>query len=457
MAELSNRDAQFREMSLNGNIWKLIMKVSIPLSIYFTVSSIIEVFEMMMASHISAMAISATTYLSQLLGIVRMIGVGLAAGCCVKISESYGAGKYDLVKKQLSTLIAMSLILCAVIVLFVPFAPLTLRLIGTPESFISIGIKFFNVKLVATILAILNTVYIGIEKSRGNSKKLLILNMGAAIVQVSFTAFFVYGLKCDLWMIALPSVISGSIILIISIFTLCLKKDAFSFSVKEISLTKKIAFPLLKISFPVIAEKAFFQVGRSIMNGLASSFSDLTVGALGLSNSINGIPYQAQTGFQDGGSAIISQNRGAGNYKRTVQIFWRIMIVNLIIGLIIWILLNVFFTPISSLFANSSNGNDPEFQKLLISIFRWDSLGSCVPMGVTIACFALLMGYGKTKEILVVNIFRIFVYRIPVLFLLKKFTDLGPQATGVVMGLSNTLTAIHIFIVSMIVIKKINN
>lgn len=454
VVELSKKDEKFRDLSLNGNIWKLIWKVSLPLAFYYTFQWLLGLFEMMMASHISALAVSATTYLSQLVNILNAIGSGLVAGCCVKISESYGAGKYDLVKKQLSTLIAMALILSGFIVALIPFTSTILKLLGTPESFIEIGSKYFIIKLVYCVLFILTTVYVGIERLRGKSKKLLILNLVTALVDFCLTWFFVYKLNCDVTMLAVAPVISTSILLIFGIFNLCFKNDAFSFSFKYVSFKRDITFPLLKISYPTMIERTFFQIGRTFMNVLASFYGELAVGALGLSNTINGIPYQTQTGFQDGGSAVISQNRGAKKIKRTEKIFNRIMIINLIIGFIAWILLNLFFNQISALFSTTAHGNDLEFQKMLINIFRWDSLGSCVPMGVSITCFAYLMGFGKTKQVLIINIFRIFVYRIPILFLLQKFTSLGPESTGIVMGISNSLTAIHIYIVVKLEMKK---
>lgn len=453
-AELSEKDEKFRNLSLNGNIWNLIWKVSLPLAFYYTFQWLLGLVEMMMASHISALAVSATTYLSQIVNILTAIGSGLSAGCCVKISESYGAGNYGLVKKQLSTLIAMALVLSAGILLIIPWTPLLLKILGTPESFISIGANYFNIKLVYCVLFILTTVYVGIERLRGKSKKLLILNLITASVDLALTWYFVYKLKCDVTLLAVAPVISTSILLAVGIFNLCFKKDAFSFSLKSISFKKEIAAPLLKISYPTIIERTFFQIGRTVMNTMASTYGELAVGALGLSNTINGIPYQTQTGFQDGGSAIISQNNGAGKKSRTVQIFNRIMIVNLLIGVAAWILLNVFFQEISALFSTTAQGNDAEFQKMLISIFRWDSLGSCVPMGISITCFAFLMGYGETKQVLIINICRIFVYRIPVLFLLQKFTSLGPEACGIVMGISNSLTALHIFIVVKRLMRK---
>lgn len=34
---------------------------------------------------------------------------------------------------------------------------------------------------------------------------------------------------------------------------------------------------------------------------------------------------------------------------------------------------------------------------MIIKVFRYDSLGGCVPLGINAAVMALLFGFGKTK------------------------------------------------------------
>ena len=55
---------------------------------------------------------------------------------------------------------------------------------------------------------------------------------------------------------------------------------------------------------------------------------------------------------------------------------------------------------------------------------------------------AFLYGYGKTKLTLLLNFSRVFVFRIPVLWGLQHFTDLGNVSAGIVMAVSNIMTAV---------------
>ena len=76
-----------------------------------------------------------------------------------------------------------------------------------------------------------------------------------------------------------------------------------------------------------------------------------------------------------------------------------------------------------------------------MEIYRMEALGT-IPLGASAAVMAFLYGYGKTKLTLLLNFSRVFVFRIPVLWGLQHFTDLGNVSAGIVMAVSNIMTAV---------------
>lgn len=452
---LTEKDRKFRDFALNGNLWKVIFYVCFPLAVFQLINHLFNILDTMMASHVSAIAVSAVAYLSQLQNMISAVGMGLAVGSSLKISEAYGAGDYKMVKQRLSTLLAICTVISGVVLLMLPFTPFLLKVTGTPQDFIAVGTKYFVVTLFATVLSFFNNVYIAIERARGNSKRILRLNLFVIILKLSITAIFIYGLNADITMIAVASVISQGFLFIMAIKNLCAGNDAFTFKRRSIRFRRNVVNPMLNLSFPVIVEKVAFAMGKTVINSMSKNYGPVTVGALGISNNINGTTTQIQNGFQDGGASIISQNRGAGNTKRAISTFWRLVVINAGIGLVGYILLNVFIGPITYLFANSTEGFNKEFQETIIMVFRYDSFGGCVPLGINSAVMALLFGFGKTKLTLLCNFCRVFVFRIPILWALQNFTALGSESVGIVMGVSNILTALLSCVVAFFVLRKI--
>ena len=80
--------------------------------------------------------------------------------------------------------------------------PEFLRLMNTPEEFIADGSTYFRLELFGMVITFFNNVYIAIERARGNSKRILILNTAVIVVKLGLTAWFVYGLDGGINMIS---------------------------------------------------------------------------------------------------------------------------------------------------------------------------------------------------------------------------------------------------------------
>ena len=191
-------------------------------------------------------------------------------------------------------------------------------------------------------------------------------------------------------------------------------------------------------------------MGKVVVNSMSTVYDSLTVGALGISNNIGGITTMPQNGFQEGGTAIISQNLGAKKPDRALSAFKWTLAINVLCGLFFMTLSLIFLGPLSWLF---SKGN-AEFAGMIAEVYRLEALGA-VPLGVNAAVMGLLYGFGKTKITLFMNFCRVFVFRIPVLWALQQFTNLGNISVGIVMVVSNTCSGILAAVIAVIMIRKI--
>ena len=450
-AALSKKDSQFRSFALEDNMWRVICYVGTPLALYQSLTQLFKIADTMIAAHISSNAVSAVAYLSQINMMLSAIGTGLAVGGSLKVSEAYGAGDYALVNRRVSSLFALCAILgFGILAVLVPFTPQFLRFAKTPETFIAEGSRYFILELFAMVISFFNNVYIAIERARGNSRRILYLNLMVIASKLFLTALFVYGMNGTINSIALSTIISQTLLLAAAWINLSQKGNAFSFSLSGISFRKETILPMLHLSFPVIIEKMAFSFGKVIVNSMSTIYSALTVGALGISNNIGGFSSCPQNGFQEGCSAVISQNLGAGNPRRALQAFKCALVINTGIGAALMFLTYFFLPQLSHLFA----GSDYEFQDMIMQIYRFEGLG-CIPLGVHAAVMGLLYGFGKTKITLLINFSRVFLFRIPVLWFLQHFTTLGSTSAGVVMAVSNIATGVLSFGIAVWEIRKI--
>lgn len=450
-AELSARDRDRRDWILTGNLWQVLLTIGAPLAIYQTLSQLFRILDTMMAAHIGASSVSAVAYLSQINLLLSAVGAGLAVGASIKISEAYGAGDYMLVKRRVNTLLAICCLVGGVMLAaLLPFSTQILRLAKTPEAFIAEGRAYFIVNLFDMVVTFFNNIYIAVERSRGNSRLILYLNLASVAVKLSLTALFVYGLGSGITMIAVATLASDLVILAVGLVNLNRPGSAFGLSAAAVTFRREVAGPMLQLGAPVVAEKIAFSFGKVVVNSMSAGYGALTVGALGISNNIGGLTSQPQSGFQEGGAAVISQNLGAGNPARALDAFRRLLVINVAIGALGHLLTILFLPGLVGLFASG----DAEFGQVIASIYRYEAIG-CIPLGVGSAVTALLYGFGYTKLTLLINFCRVFVFRIPVLWALQRFTDLGSQSVGVVMMVSHWLTALFALAVAVRAVRHI--
>lgn len=454
-SNVSEKDAAFRSFALTGSPLRVILSTCFPLALYQALQGIFKILDALMASHIGSDAVSAVSCLSQITLMVTSLGSGLAVGGSIKISEAYGMGDYETVRKRVATVYAMAIIVSVVVaVVLVPFAEPFLRLLKTPEDLIAAGSGYFRIEILTLVINFFNTVYIAIARSRGHAKRILVLNLAIILVKLSLSALFVYVLGCGVTMIAVASLVSQLLTLVYAVFTMLRDEGAFRFSLKSIRLKRDTAGPILNLSYPVAAEKMLFSAGKVIINSMSGVYGALTVGALGISNNIGGLTTNWHTGFTDGGAPLISQNRGAGKYRRTLQLYAWLLVIDVLVGIIGILAVSSALPWLAKVFAQSKNSFDQTFCDMIVDIHKWEMLGY-ITLGINAATLSLLLGYGYTKLTMLLNVARVFVYRVPVLWYFQHFTDIGPEAVGMTMMISNVCTGITAILVAIPVVRKI--
>lgn len=444
-------ESEFREKSLSSNVYLLIIQVGTPLAVFALFASLFSLLDTIMASHIGTIDVSTVAYMNQLRMILNSIGTGIGTGSMILINRAYGAGDKAKTNELTNTLVRLLLILSLIFLLMIPFVPAILRLIKTPEEFISEGSAYFRILITATVVNFVNLIYINVEKSRGRTGVILVANLSMMVIKLIFSALFVYILDKGIAYIALSTLISYSACAIYALPHLFDRNSIFCIRPSLVFHTKKgYSKSLLSLSFPVAVEDSTFSLGKVIVNSIASSYGAEMIGALGISNNVSGLAASFENGFSDASSSIVSQNYGAGKCRRAIKVYIANIIITFIASLFALGVLYAFSDKLIPIFATSRNGFNEGFMETIRRIFIYDSL-SCFGIAFNGAGMDFLLGLGKTKVTLVLNFLKIFVFRIPVLFILQMFISDGATALGVMMMISNcgvaiptTLICIHV-------------
>ena len=448
-------ETEFREYSLSGNLYGLIIQVGTPLAVFALFNCLFSILDTMMASHLGTIDVSAVAYLNQLRMILNAIGSGLITGSMILINRAYGAGDNAKISILMNTLIRLLMALSALFILMIPFVPDILRAISTPEEFIKEGALYFRILLIASALNFINLVYINIEKTRGRTGVIMVINIASMIVKLGLSAFFIYALDKGITFIALATLITYALFAAYSLTHIFDKSSIFYVNPRLIFKGKKeYTKSLIGISYPVAIEDSTFSLGKVVVSSLAASYGAEMIGALGISNNMCGIASNFENGFSDASSAIVSQNYGAKKYDRAIKAYVANIVITFTVSLIALAFLFMLDEPLIRLFSTSRSGLDASFHDTISRIFLFDAF-SCLGIALNGAGMDFLLGLGRTKITLVLNFVKIFVLRIPVLFILQRFISDGATALGIMMLISNVGVSIPTTIICACVSAKL--
>lgn len=450
-----SKNEKIRREILTGNLWKVVLVVTMPLFFYQLINSLYSLVDQIMVAQIGSSEVSAVATIAQIKALISSLGMGLAGGGAIVISRLYGAGKIKEAKKNANVIFTMSLIIIAFVILLMPFSNLILKICQVPDDLIAVSSSYFLLQLFEQIIMVFNNISISFEKSKGNTKIVFVMNIINMCVKLIFNSIFVYWVKVDnIFYIELASILAQSSMLVIGLYLMFNKNNIFRIEFKQLSLKWKYVKNILLMSLPLFLGKFVISLGKVGVNALCGLFyGSLTVGALGISNNISGLISNCGSSFEDSQSSIVSQNLGNKNMKRTFKVFGVCCAIMSIWTIIGFLCVRVFFEDqIISLF-NTKN-TSIEFVTMIKEVFKYDCI-SIPALAINGLVLGILYGYGQTFLATINNILRI-VTRISTLLILHYgFPELGSEAAGISMGISNVVIACFSLIFFIIFFIKI--
>lgn len=449
MLKMNAKDEQLRESILSAPMYRILLTIALPLMLYNGLNNLFSVFDTMMAAYIGSDIVSSVAYLTQVKLMLTAVGAGLTLAGSMLIARHIGAGDLEKVKQYVSTLlfvvVAIALIMA---VLTVGGAPYLLRILGMPKELLTQSLTYFRFEMVTLVLVFINQTFIAIEKAKGQSGRIFRWNILVMVIKLLATLIFILLWHKGIVWLSFASAIAHGSLTVWGFSRLMREKSVFGFARDYITLNKELLMPLFALAFPIFLEKFIFSLGKIVVNGMSVYYGVLAVGALGVSNNIGGMVTSYTLGIQDAEASIVSQNMGNNKRDRARSTFWYALLFSGLFGLMGTGVIFTFMDPLVRLFAH----NDVAFAAEIKRVVRYEALA--IPLlGISASCMGYLYGLGQTRITLVINMMRLLVYRIPILYVLIHFTNFGIESLGMAMMGSNILVGITAFAAVLSVMK----
>lgn len=426
-------------------IGKLLWKFSLPAVIGMLVNALYSVVDrIFIGNGVGPIALSGVAITFPITNIIMGIGMLIGAGSAALVSIKLGEKKQEDAEKIIGNAFMLTMIIPIVTsAIGLIFLNQILNLLGASAETMPYAKQFAGILMAGAVLQNVGFGLNPIIRAEGDPKTAMKTMLIGAILNCILNPLFIFGFQMGVAGSALATLISQAVcsIWIIRYFT---KKSFIRLKRHNMKLQKNIIKSILAIGVsPCLMQVAASLVTIIINLSLVKYGGDLAVGAYSLIVCIATLILMPVLGVNQGAQPIIGYNFGARNYARVKKALFYSMIINSIIAIIGWLMLELFPVQIISIF----NRDD----QTLISIasnglsvyllFFW-------VVGAQSACVSYFQSIGKAMHSMILSLLRQIVILIPFVLILPHYFQLqGIWIAGPIADFSSFLiTMIFMFI-----------
>jgi len=364
-------------------------------------------------------------------------GMGLSVAGNALIGQYVGKGDYETAKKYSNNTVFISIFLGLVftIIAYV-LAPYILALMGAKGTDLEFAITYLRIRSFELPILFLIFSFEAVRRATGDTVTPVVINAIGIVLNIILTPILVLSLNMGVSGAALSTVLSYVIILPIVVYFLLKSKKSLTVNFNVKHLNKTIIKDIFDIGIPASTGQSIQAVGFVILNSLIYAYGTDVSAAFYIGNRISSLVMFPVSAVSSIVAIYIAQNIGAENIvraKRTVKEGMIVSVLMMIIGVSILL-------PFSESIVHLFSQDSATIAQAKTYVF-WIGIGLPL-MALFQVYLSSFQGSGETKKSFVLAIVRLWVFRLPMILLANRYTDLGPMGIWYAMLASNVLGAI---------------
>ncbi len=253
---------------------------------------------------------------------------GLSAGAGILISQSFGAGRNDDVKRYISnsayTLLAVG---AGLTVISVIAAQLLLQFLDTPQNILPDAVAYMRTACAGTVAVAAYNWINSVLRALGDSKTPLYFLIIASVLNVGLDLLFVFVFGMGVVGAAAATVISQGVSALGSILFAAKKNEFLRLKKEHLRLRREYISRCLTTGVPIALQNALVSVSMISLQKTANSFGDTVVAAYTATMRVEQLIQQPFNSLGTALSTFSGQNIGAGKPERVVTGYRRSMLI----------------------------------------------------------------------------------------------------------------------------------
>lgn len=401
-------------------IKKLLIKFGIPCVIAMLVSALYNIVDQIFIGNSSAgvAGIMATTLVFPFTVLALALASLIGDGCASAFSISLGAKDEKTSNKSVGNAIIMVILLSIILVIFgFIFQKQILSILGVNgynEKCILFTKQYFKIILCGIPFYIFASSMASIIRASGAPSYSMLSTITGAIVNLILDPIFIFVFNLGVKGAALATIIGQIVSAILCI--LYFRKPKLMKLTKEcFKIDKKVLGRLLKLGTSSFITQISIAIITIVANNVVGTIGGINAtdagGTLGIVFKIFAIVLAFTLGVAIGGGPIIGFNYGAKKYKRVLETYKLIIIINIVIGIIATLLFELAPNFIVSLFGGHANNLEfyKEYACLAFRIYLGGILLCCIQKSSCV----FLQSIDKPYKAMILSLMRDVILLVP--------------------------------------------
>lgn len=299
-------------------------------------------------------ALSAVGSTSALINLLINVFIGLSVGANVVVARYFAAGETKKGSDAVHTSIYISIIFGIIITIGgIIFAPKILKLMNTPDEIRKLASLYLRIYFSGMTATMLYNFGSAVLRAIGDTRRPLIFLIISGFINVLLNLFFVICLKMGVAGVGIATAVSQCVSAILVLR--CLMKDTgfVKLTIKKLKIHKDILIQIIKIGLPAGFQGTLFSLSNVVIQSAVNSFGDIVIAGNTIASNVEGFVYVSMNAFYQATITFVSQNIGAGKYKRINRIVITALCCVTAVGLILGLGATLLGRPLLGLYSNS--------------------------------------------------------------------------------------------------------
>ena len=269
-------------------------------------------------------ALAAVSSNGPIINLLINIFVGMSIGTNVVIARFIGSGdkRRASLAVHTSILFAFAAGVFIAVLGFIISRPM-LGLMSTPEEYIDLSTTYLRIYFMGMPFLMLYNFSSAILRSRGDTKRPLIVLTVSGVINVILNLFFVIVMRMSVAGVAIATVISQGVSAALLIFFLTHEKGDLRLEPKKLKIDIRILRDIARIGIPSGLQGMVFSLSNVCLQSSMNSLGPMVVAASGAALNFEIFTYFMVNGFENAAVTFTGQNYGAGNFKRCNAVAYR--------------------------------------------------------------------------------------------------------------------------------------